>query len=66
MGSGSGEEIGILDTAGQLVTKGIDWMGDFLSEITSDTSGILVTFVVAVPLVGLGVGLLKRLIHVRG
>lgn len=64
MGSGSGE--GILDTAGQLVTKGISWMGDFLTEITSDTSGILVTFVVAVPLVGLGVGLLKRLIHVRG
>lgn len=66
MPSGSGEATGILETVGDLVTKGIDWMGDFLTEITNDTSGILITFVVAVPLVGLGVGLLKRLIHVRG
>lgn len=48
------------------VTSAISWMGQFLSEITSDTSGVLVTFVVALPLVGLGIGLLKRLISVRG
>lgn len=61
-----GEGTGILTDVGNLVTSGISWMGDFLAEITADTSKILVTFVVAVPLVGLGVGLLKRLIHTRG
>lgn len=60
------EGTGILTDVGNLVTSGISWMGDFLTEITADTSKILVTFVVAVPLVGLGVGLLKRLIHTRG
>lgn len=52
-------------TVGDLVTAAIGWMGDFLTEITSDTSGILMTFCVALPLVGLGVSLLKRLLSVR-
>lgn len=57
---------GILDHADSLVTKAFEWVGDAITAITSDTSGMLVTFVVAVPLVGLGVGLFKRLIHTRG
>lgn len=61
-----GELTGILGDVGNLVTAGIEWMGDFLSAITSDTSKVLVTFVVAVPLVGLGAGLLKRLLSIRG
>lgn len=56
----------LLSNVTTFVTDAIGWMGQFLSEITSDTSGVLVTFVVAVPLVGLGIGLLKRLISVRG
>lgn len=56
----------LLGNVTTFVTDAIGWMGQFLSEITSDTSGVLVTFVVAVPLVGLGIGLLKRLISVRG
>ena len=55
----------ILTDVGNLVTEAISWMGDFLAEITADESKILVTFVVAVPLVGLGIGLLKRLVSVR-
>lgn len=56
----------LLGNVTTFVTDAIGWMGQFLSEITSDSSGVLVTFVVAVPLVGLGIGLLKRLISVRG
>jgi len=56
---------GILADVGNLVSAGIQWMGNFVSAITNDTSKILVTFVVAVPLVGLGIGLLKRLVSVR-
>lgn len=61
MGSGSG----VLTDVGNLVSSAIDWMGQFLSEITSDSSKILVTFVVALPLVGLGVSLLQRLLSTR-
>ena len=58
----------LLETVGTFVTSAIGWMGDFLSAITANNTGgaVLTTFVVAVPLVGLGIGLLKRLIHVRG
>lgn len=51
----------ILQNVGSVVTESISWMGDFLTEITSNP--ILFIFVVAVPLVGLGVGLLNRLIR---
>ena len=61
-----GEATGILADVQNFVTSAISWMGDFLTEITSDSSKILVTFVVAVPLVGLGISLLQRLINVRG
>lgn len=56
----------IISNVTTFVTGAVGWMGQFLGEITSDTSGVLMTFVVALPLVGLGVGLLKRLISVRG
>lgn len=59
------ETTGILADVGNLVSNAIDWMGQFLSEITTDSSKVLVTFVVAVPLVGLGVSLLNRLIRVN-
>lgn len=57
---------GILADVGNFITEAVSWMGTFLGEITSDSSKVLVTFVVAVPLCGLGIGLLKRLISVRG
>lgn len=54
----------IIESVSTLVTASIGWMGDFLTEITA--SPVLTIFCIAVPLVGLGCGLLKRLIGVRG
>lgn len=45
-----------------IVTEAIDWMGQFWAVITGDP--ILMTVVIGIPLVGLGVGLLTRLIRV--
>lgn len=55
----------IFTDVGTLITNAITWMGQFLTEITSDSSKILVTFVVALPLVGLGISLLQRLLSTR-
>lgn len=49
----------ILTSISSVVTKAIDWMGDFLTAITG--SPVLLLFVVAIPVVGLGIGLLNRL-----
>lgn len=46
-----------------VVTNGITWMGQFANAITGNT--ILTLGVVAVPLVGLGAGLLGRLLRKR-
>lgn len=66
----------MLQNVGSFVTQAISWMASFLGQIAGvATSGegvvslnnpILFIFVVCVPLVGLGVGLLNRLIHTRG
>lgn len=65
----------ILSNVTELVTSAISWVGLFLKQIagvTTTTSGttlnnpVLFLFVVAVPLCGIGVGLLRRLIHTRG
>lgn len=45
-----------------IVTEAVEWMGLFWNEISSDP--ILLTVVIGLPLVGLGVGLLTRLIRV--
>ncbi len=47
------------------ISECTNWMGTFLSEITSDTSKILLVFVVALPLCGLGISLLQRLLSTR-
>lgn len=53
----------LMTAVGTVVESAIDWMGDFASAITSNT--ILTLGVVAVPLVGLGAGLLGRLLKKR-
>lgn len=53
---------GFLDNMTAIVTEAIKWMGMFWDEISSDP--ILMTVVIGIPLVGLGVGLLTRLIRV--
>lgn len=45
-----------------IVTEAVEWMGLFWTEISTDP--ILLTVVIGLPLVGLGVGLLSRLIRV--
>lgn len=55
----------IISAVGSLVTGAIGWMGDFVEAITASGNEILLIGCVCVPLVGLGVGLLKRLISVR-
>lgn len=54
----------IFSNIGLLVTNAVSWMGDFLGSITDNS--VLTLFCIALPLVGLGVGLLRRLIHTRG
>lgn len=51
----------MLTNVGSVVTSAIGWMTDFLEPITS--SPVLFTFVVAIPLVGLGIGIFNRLVR---
>ena len=52
----------LITSVSTLVTAAIGWVGDFITEITAQP--LLLLFVVAVPLVGLGVGIINRLIRV--
>lgn len=52
----------ILTTVGTVFTTAIGWVGDVASTITA--TPILMIFC-TIPLVGLGVGLFKRLINVN-
>lgn len=48
-----------------LVTAAVDWIGQYVGVITAQGNEILLLCCVAVPLVGLGVGLVKRLITIK-
>ncbi len=52
----------ILDAVGSVFSSAIGWVGDVATAITSQP--ILMVFAV-IPLVGLGVGLFKRLLSVN-
>lgn len=54
----------ILTAVGSVVSAAISWMGSFLSVITAEGNEILLLFVI-IPVVGLGIGLLQRLINLR-
>lgn len=51
----------VISAISSIVTGAIDWIGDYVGVITSNP--LLLAFVV-VSFVGLGVGLLRRLIRV--
>lgn len=51
----------ILTNVSSIVTAAIGWMGDFVTAITASGNEILLIFVI-VPLVMLGVNLLRRMI----
>ena len=53
----------IINAISDFVTAAITWLGSFITPIVSND--ILLLCCVVVPLVGLGVGLLKRLITVK-
>ena len=53
----------LLTAVGSVVTAATGWMTSFATAITSNT--LLTLGVVAVPLCGLGVGLLSRLLRKR-
>ena len=53
---------GLITNVGDLVTGSITWMGAFIGAITKAGNEILLLFIL-VPLVGLGAGLLKRMLH---
>lgn len=48
-----------------LVTAAVGWIGSYVQAITASGNEILLLCCVAVPLVGLGVGLVKRLITIK-
>ena len=53
----------ILTSASTVITSAVGWAGQFLHTITKTGNEILLLFVL-IPLVGLGIGLVKRLLHV--
>lgn len=55
----------IVTAVGTLVTGAIAWMSEYVTAITATGNEILMLCCVAVPLVGLGVGLLKRLVSIK-
>lgn len=53
----------ILASAGSIVTSAVSWMGSFLGTITKPGNELLMLFVL-LPIVGLGIGLVRRMIRV--
>ena len=62
----------ILSNIGAFINSAISWITGFIAPLNSATAGneaaggTLLVFIVGVPLVGLGIGLLRRLIKTRG
>lgn len=53
----------VLTNITEVVTSAVGWMGSFLSTITATGNEILFIFC-AIPLVGVGIGLVRRMLHV--
>ena len=51
----------ILSSVGQVFTSAVGWMGELIDVIVAEP--LLMLSVICVPLVGIGVGLLGRLIR---
>jgi len=52
----------VLTGVGNIVTSGIEWVGDYASAIVGNP---LLLLFASLPLVGLGIGLIKRLVRVN-
>lgn len=55
----------LISAVTSVVTAAIDWLTSYVGAITASGNEVLLLWVVAVPLVGLGVGLLRRLLRVN-
>ena len=53
-----------LQSVGQIVTAAITWMGSYIHALTASGNEMLLFFL-ALPLVGTGIGLIKRLISIN-
>lgn len=53
----------ILSTVSDLVTNAITWTQSYLAMIVSED--VLILFCIALPLVGLGIGIIRRLVRIR-
>lgn len=53
----------IITAIGQLVSGAISWTTSYLNLITGND--VLVLFCIALPLVGLGIGVIRRLTRIR-
>lgn len=52
----------ILQNIGSVVTAVVTWIGDYMGAITASGNELLMIFF-AIPLVGLGIGAIKRLVN---
>ena len=59
---GPGDLSSLLSGATSIVTNGLSWVGQVVKTVTSNP--ILLLFVI-LPLVGLGIGLFRRLINIQ-
>lgn len=53
----------ILTAVGDLVTAAITWTSSYITMIAAND--VLVLFCIALPLVGLGIGIIRRLVRIR-
>lgn len=53
----------ILTAVTSLVEAAVGWAGTYLSMITEQP--VMLLFCICVPLVGLGIGVIRRLVHIR-
>lgn len=54
----------LLSTVGTVFAQCVTWVGNVATAITGNV--VLELFCIAIPLVGLGVGMFKRLLRTRG
>lgn len=52
----------VLGYVGEVFTKALEWAGDVVTFITSEGNAIVLLFML-LPLVGIGIGFLKRIMH---
>lgn len=55
----------IIDNITSMVTAAVDWVSSFLGMITTSGNELLL-IVFLLPIVGVGIGLLRRLVKIKG